>query len=214
MIEGYYYASKVGLNNGFIMLIFLYKPLINSLSSYIFYGGNFKITNIFAIVILALSIFLIVYPNEESEDKIKFTLISFGYIFASILLNCFKNKTLCYYEKKFKRLNLAGIVNIWNLLCSIVFMFFFLFDLIDGIFFTLSELLISQIASILTLAIDISIIFLKDKSKPKMTSILIKSFLLFQIVLDAALFDRYPNLIQIIGIFLSFLGWVMISFWY
>ena len=80
MIDGYFYASQVNLNNGLIMSLFVLKPLLISITFYIFYGEGFRFNDVIAVLVLIASILLITLTNGDpvnlQDENYMFNLLS------------------------------------------------------------------------------------------------------------------------------------------
>ena len=209
MIDGYFYASQVNLNNGLIMSLFVLKPLLISITFYIFYGEGFRFNDVIAVLVLIASILLITLTNGDpvnlQDENYMFNLLSsLGLVLVAVWLNCIRIIVIEYVlGYKCNQGNTTGYLNICNLLWALFFLVFFLTDLSKGVYFSLAEFLFSQAASVLAIIGDSGMIFVNLRGKAGFTTLLIETSLVFQTILDAIFFERYPNLLQVVGLFLA-----------
>ena len=153
MVESYYLASEVDLNNGLVMCVFVLKPLINSIAFFLLFGQTLRKTDILAIGLLIGSILLIAFSNSdvensETRENLLYVFISLGLLFISVLLSCFNILIGKYFlGHKGNQGNTAGYFNVSSMLNSTFFLIWFIIDLANSFTFTAFEFICSQFAA-------------------------------------------------------------------
>lgn len=160
----------------------------------------------FSVVIITLSKF---ESDDFEVDQFESFLLALGLMFGAIVLIWLRN--LLYYYIDLPRSQMIGMHNTINCIVTVpIFLYFIYISYNNELQYTIYDVLIGSFGGFLNLVITFMTLCVVVKGKAGTSEALIETSNILQTFLDAVLEQRFPNILQYIGIILGFLATLMI----
>ncbi|CAI2371709.1 unnamed protein product [Moneuplotes crassus] len=213
----YFYANKAGINNGVIMVIVTLKPIINAIAfRFLFYQklGSFEVIGI---LFSTISIIIIGFSeNSESEEhKGFYLLISMVLLFIAVFLEALIGIVAKYFLAfKDNKTNVSSFYSLFIGIIDSICVVIFIVLLNTGLDITWKEFFLAQLLSILYAIAQFTMAFSILKGKGGTASALIETIGVYQTIIEAVVYSRFPNAWQIIGMVIAFSGSILVILGY
>ncbi|CAI2371550.1 unnamed protein product [Moneuplotes crassus] len=213
----YFYANKAGINNGVIMVICTLKPIINAIAFRLLYHQKLRYFEILGILLSTVSIVIIGFSEKSDSEGHKglYMLLSMVFLFLAVFLEALIGIVVKYFLAfKDNKANVSSFyaffIGILDSICVIILIVL----LNTGFDITWKEIGLAQASSILYAFAQFTMAFAILKGKAGTASALIETVGVYQTIIEAVVYSRFPNVWQIIGIALAFLASIMIVLGY
>ncbi|CAI2371731.1 unnamed protein product [Moneuplotes crassus] len=213
----YFYASKAGMNDGIIMAICIFKPIINSIAFRLLYNQKLRYFEIIGILFSAGSIVLIgVSQQSDSEGhKRLYMFISMGLMFVAIFLEALIGIVVKYFLAfKDNKANVSSFYSFFICIIDSIYVIILIILLNTGLEVTWKDIVFAQTSSILYAFGQFIMAFAIIKGKGGTASALIETIGVYQTIIEAVAYSRFPNIWQIFGMVCAFLSSIIIVLGY
>ena len=214
-VEILYFAGECKVNAGVIMSLFSIKPIVSFLMFYIVFGSTITMIETFGMLIAVVAVFIIsiskldlgIFDQQDSENNIMFMIsilltipVAFWVWVRNLTSKMYFNSTGAFGEVFLVQI-LAGFVVSIIMLVGGISMFIF-----GGFRFATSDLIYGMIGGVINFSTNVLSVVVIVKGNPGPADALVETSPLFLTLFEAAIFFRIPNLLQYIGIALSFIS--------
>lgn len=209
----YDYASRAHLNNGVLMSVFSIKPILNSITFYLFFKQKLKLYEVFGIVLCVICAGLIALSTSkgDSESSMYYSLLALTVLLVSLVTMCLMTASIKhFFGSTDNGVNISAFFNFLCLIIDVIFFVLFIIDLHNGFEFTRLELWCGIIGGYAFSLSGYLVAYVNIRGKAGTSDALIETCVVYQTILDAFFFDRYPNLMQICGLIIGFIATLLI----
>ena len=215
-----HYAAIANTNIGVVMSVFSIKPVITSISFSILFKQKLKNFEIVGIIILVISVVAIAFSTDNIFEQglttnAWYTILSLLFLIFAILWLTTTTIVLKHYlAYGDNQVNVSAYFNFYNMLVGFIFFVCLLIDMVNGFEFPFIDFLISQSIGFLWCIVVSLMAYVNLRGKAGTSDALIETSVMHQAVLDAFIFGRIPNTIQIICVVVAFITCALIVLGY
>ncbi|CAI2371868.1 unnamed protein product [Moneuplotes crassus] len=216
-VMSYYYANKAGINNGIIMAIYTTKPIFNAFAFRFLYHQKLRYFEIIGILLCTVSIILIGLSQKSDNEGHKrfYMFLSMGLMVISAFLEALIAIVAKYFLAfKDNKVNVSSFyaffIGILDSIGSIIFIVL----LSTGLDITWKEIGLAQVSSILYSLGQFIMAFAILKGKAGTASALVETVGVYQTIIEAIAYSRFPNIWQIFGMACAFSASIIIVLGY
>ena len=160
-------------------------------------------------MILLISVTMIgISTNDESLDEktsnVYYTTISILLLFVSSALIALRTVIMKYFLAYGEnQVNVSAFYNFYSFIQNVLILCVFIIDINNGFTFRLIDIILAQTTGMLWSIWSFIIAYVNLRGKAGTSDALIETWVIYQTMLDAAIFGRIPNTLQIISIFIG-----------
>ncbi|CAI2371793.1 unnamed protein product [Moneuplotes crassus] len=213
----YYFANKAGINNGIIMAICIFKPIINAIVFRFLYHQKLKYFEIIGILFSTGSVVLIGLSQQSDSEghKRDYMFISMGLMFLAIFLEALIGIVVKYFLAfKNNEANVSAFYSFFILMIDFTNVIIFTVFMSTGLDITWKEIGLAQATSILYASAQFLMAFAILKGKGGPASALVGTVGVYQTIIEAVVYSRVPNILQILGMVCAFSSSIIIVLGY
>ena len=219
-IISYQYATLANLNNGIVMTVLASKPVFSSVSFYFLFKQRLERFELIGVVFLLCSVVMIGVSSEGQEvngdpNSTIYVVISILLLFLSSALVATRTVVMKYFlAYDSNQVNVSAFYNFYSFCQNFVMLIVFSVDMSLGFTFEIIEVILAQITGILWSICAFIIAYVNLRGKAGTSDALIETCVVYQTIMDAIVFGRIPNTMQIISIFVGLIASVIIVLGY
>ncbi|CAI2371926.1 unnamed protein product [Moneuplotes crassus] len=213
----YFYANKAGMNNGIIMAIYTLKPIFNAIAFRFLYHQKLRYFEIIGIILCTVSILLIGLSQQSDNEghKKHYMFLSMGLMLISAFLEALISIVAKYFLAfKDNKANVSSFYSFFIGIIDSICVIILIVLLNTGLDITWKEIGLAQASSILYAFGQFIMAFAILKGKGGTASALIETVGVYQTIIEAVVYSRFPNIWQILGMVCAFSASIMIVLGY
>lgn len=216
-IESYYFATLAEMNTGILMSIYCTKAIISSILFYFFFKQALKWFEIVGIALcigcaILLSISVKDPVNEEdAENPTHNGMLAIILMFISLGILSMRSVIIKkFFAYNNNNVNISALAAFRGIIFDIGFFVVFIIELFYGFKVTNMDILMGICSGFLTSIVYTVIAFVNAKGKAGPADALVETSVIYQTILDALIFERYPNMLQIGGLAIGIAAIILI----
>ncbi|CAI2372527.1 unnamed protein product [Moneuplotes crassus] len=209
-IISYSFAGIVHLNTGVLMSIYSVKPVVSSIIFFFLFKQALKSYEFIAMVFCIAGALVIglssdgkTVGNTEESTKM-YSILACSTLCISLVLTCVRAAVLKYFFGTAKEVNISALFNFIGVFSDVMFLIYFIALEVEGFEFALHEYIAATVGGIILSLSGYLIAYVNVRGKAGVADALIETSVIYQTVLEIALFSRFPNTLQYIGLILGF----------
>ncbi|CAI2372791.1 unnamed protein product [Moneuplotes crassus] len=209
-ILSYSFAGIAHLNTGVLMSIYSVKPVVSSIIFFLVFKQALKSYEFIAMVFCIAGALIIGLSSDDQivdrtgETAKTYCILACSTLCISLVLTCVRAAILKYFFGTAKEVNISAFFNFIGVFSDIVFLIYFIILEVEGFDFTLHEYIAATAGGIIFSVSRYLIAYVNVRGKAGVADALIETSVIYQTVLEIALFSRFPNTFQYIGLILGF----------
>lgn len=216
-IESVFYSLKANVNVGVVLSLYLLRPTCSAIVFYLLFGQKLMKEEIIAFILCIISIIFITTSKSsgtpEQESQFKYFIISLLLKFFCMAMTVSKNVIMrMFFVEGHKQLKVVSVQNNINLCVALPLCGWLLLEMYTGFEFENIHLFIGSMGGIINMLISFTGVYAVVKGKAGSAEVLIGTSIIMQVVVDAFIYGRIPNLSQCIGVTSGFIGSVLVIY--